>query len=306
MKKNKKSIIEKIYNNYAVTIKEKVVMKIMLFLFMVCIISCTDGNDNAINLSIIGDENEWKLNGLSPLDEDRWGLNGPSPLMGGFYFKDHIALYWGRIPDATGYIISYGNSTDYEYSMETSEPRVIIPGIDTKKTWYTAMQAKRGTATSPILVRHSFPASNEPSPLQLFSSSELAEKKLAWEALKITKYRTENRIEIPLLHRGSLFKSFYNLTVIPKSEPELSVVEEIGKFDGDISNHPFFQLYGKTIDELFVYIDACVAAYGTNTSFFIQYEETYHYPIHFSVSFLSAAPGGGQPTFDITAFNVLE
>ena len=291
MKKNKKSIIEKIYNNYAVTIKEKVVMKIMLFLFMVCIISCTDGNDNAINLSI----------------EDEWVLNGPSSLIGGFYFKDHIALYWGRIPDATGYIISYGNSTDYEYSMETSEPRVIIPGIDTQKTWYTAMQAKRGTATSPILVRHSFPALNEPSQLQLFSSSELAEKKLAWEALKITKYRTENRIEIPLLHRGSLFKSFYNLTVIPKSEPELSVVEEIGKSDdNDISNHPFFQLYGKTIDELFVYIDACVAAYGTNTSFFIQYEETYHYPIHFSVSFLSAAPGGGQPTFDITAFNVLE
>jgi len=234
------------------------------------------------------------------------------PSIEGFFLKDNkMILYWAAIPEATEYIVLYGDSTDYSYSIETTKRVLIVPEIDREKTWYVAVKAKKWGEVSSILMDNTIQETWFHPQLQVFDPAVFTAEKTAWEAQKIASYRftAQSRIGGPSLP--------FTVTALPNAAPTMEYDEELADryyYPGIVKEdyfQPFGPLEGKTIDELFASVPEYIAdahRRGDDELYmtFIAYNETYHFiECITSRRFLPPHASAGW-YFSVTDFEVLE
>jgi hypothetical protein len=219
-----------------------------------------------------------------------------------------VELSWNVVQDATAYVISYGtNTTTYDFTEETLEPRFSIPGLDIDETWYFAVQAKYGDRKSalpsnPIVLKGGAVVSGTdkedkqdsnqdegvPGP---FDSAQFAAEKAAWEALDIKSYRFTSKIDsdVPSIYVQS--------TVYPDKEPEITAGP------GEPKEELRYSQYVKTIDEIYSYIEDLST--GNYFKFVVRYNKQYHYPEYF---LWTKGPWslGGWFGVEVTGFELLD
>jgi len=138
---------------------------------------------------------------------------------------------------------------------------------------------------------------------QPFNLERLESERAAWELQAINHYR----------FTGDTYSNAYptipiTVTVLPDEEPELSYISKGEHYNswGDEqieSGIPFTPFQGKTIDELYIYIERFMKSYINDKRFEtgVRYNETYHYP---EILYVYIGPGG-YLSFQITEFEDL-
>jgi len=293
-------------------------MKLLLIICLFGLLSCDSCNSNTgQNTSITAQtgsdgviENGKVFDSLPAIIET-WKPPIPEymrPAIQGFFLKDNqMVLYWNKIPEVTRYTVLYGNSKRYTHSVETTETVVIIPEIDSLKTWYFAVHAQKDTAISGILMDYTIQAMGQNSEVQVYDPTIFAAQKAAWEALNIRSYRftAESRIAHPRIP--------FTITVKPHAEPKMEYdANRVNDpfFPGEIHNdtfYPFGPIKGKTFEEIFVSIPDHVA--GNNNellTMYIKYNETYHFVEYFRSRLHIPNIWGGWGGFHVYSFEVLE
>ncbi|MDR2600951.1 MAG: fibronectin type III domain-containing protein [Spirochaetaceae bacterium] len=217
----------------------------------------------------------------------------------------NIELTWEAAEKATGYAVLYGSSAAYEFTAETEETRLVIPGLDVNKTWYFAVRAKYGSAQSAlnsIAIKGGVMISGgdgkggehpegddaKPGP---FNFEEFAAQKAAWEAQGFRNYQFT--IEVMYDDGGICIES----TIASGKDPEITVLKADDPAGANFISQPF-----RTIDDIYNYI----AADSTHDffEFVLQYNKQYHYPQYYS----AVTPGadGGWSFFEITSFMLMD
>jgi len=135
-------------------------------------------------------------------------------------------------------------------------------------------------------------------------------EKAAWEKGGVDHYRFT--AEIPCSTIPSM-RLPISITVVPRKEPEMWY--DKGKYPRHELNeeNPFFPMTGKTITEIYEYIDSFVKEHGNEQEVIIAFtsNEKYHYPEHFGTAPRPKSPkpehatGGGVWRVEVTEFEDL-
>ena len=250
----------------------------------------------------------------------------------GLLLKDQLVLCWTPVPEATGYIVWYGTSADYQYSAETTEAILVVPGIDRRQTWYATVQAKKDDKTSALLWPITIEGTEEYAQLELFDPAVLAAQKAAWEAQDITAYRYSATAMFDHMETSLIIREKpVTYTVLPDAQPRLEfsyILADGSKFSypseslAHLEKQDFFILAGKTFDDFFASASAKnFAPYEISTSklapvglyttsiTLIQYNETYHFIEYVGSKWAGSFYGGFVKkgnVFQIYEFEVLE
>jgi hypothetical protein len=219
-----------------------------------------------------------------------------------------VELSWEAIQEATAYVVSYGTSAAYGFTIETREPCLSIPDLDIiNGTWYFAVQAKYGDRKSllpsnPVVLKGGVvisgtdeedkqdPNQGVPGP---FDFAKLASKKAAWKALGIKSYRfvrSEIGPDDPPIHIQS--------TIYHDKEPELIAGPDGPDVDSGLLR------YVKTIDDLYSFIET--TSTNTNHKYVIRYNKQYHYPEYYLSTPVGPEVVGGWIHFEISWFGLLD
>ena len=138
----------------------------------------------------------------------------------------------------------------------------------------------------------------------IFNQATHQSRKAAWENLGIDHY------QFTVTEYNSSFGTNDSFTIIVAPGKESVVTTDIPE-EKLIRRYPFYNenpflyTHGKTITEIFAYIEQQVANLSPDREAIVFYNEEYHYPEKYFAAVTNPMVNGGGYIFEITAFENL-